>query len=145
MEAVIFIGIQGSGKSTFYHEKFFDSHVRINLDMLRTRKREAILLHACISAKQSFVIDNTNLSRELRLGYITIAKQAGFRVSGYFFSTSLKEALARNALRKGKARIPPVAVAGALKRMESPELDEGFDELYRVTIDSNSNFLIQAM
>jgi predicted kinase len=29
MEAVLFIGIQASGKTTFYRERFFDTHVRI--------------------------------------------------------------------------------------------------------------------
>ena len=33
MEAVIFIGIQASGKSTFFKERFFNTHVRINLEM----------------------------------------------------------------------------------------------------------------
>jgi hypothetical protein len=32
MEAVIFIGIQGTGKSSFYLEQFFHTHVRINSD-----------------------------------------------------------------------------------------------------------------
>jgi predicted kinase len=39
VEAVILIGIQGSGKSTFFKEKFADTRVRINLDMLRTKNR----------------------------------------------------------------------------------------------------------
>ena len=34
MEAVIFIGIQGTGKSSFYREQFFHTHVRINSDLL---------------------------------------------------------------------------------------------------------------
>jgi predicted kinase len=40
MEAVIFVGIQASGKSTFYCQRFFATHMRISLDMLRTRRRE---------------------------------------------------------------------------------------------------------
>jgi hypothetical protein len=44
MEAVVFSGVQGVGKSTFYRERFFATHVRINLDMLRTRNREDVLL-----------------------------------------------------------------------------------------------------
>jgi len=52
MEAVIFIGIQGSGKSTFYNVRFFDTHVRINLDMLKTKHRQQLLLNACIEGKQ---------------------------------------------------------------------------------------------
>jgi len=35
-DAVIFTGIQASGKSTFYKEQFSRTHIRINLDMLRT-------------------------------------------------------------------------------------------------------------
>ena len=56
MEAVIFVGIQASGKSTFYKERFFDTHVRLNLDMLRTRHREKLLLRACLEGKQPFVL-----------------------------------------------------------------------------------------
>jgi hypothetical protein len=31
MEAVILIGIQGSGESTFCRERFFNTHVRISI------------------------------------------------------------------------------------------------------------------
>jgi predicted kinase len=34
LEAVIFIGLQAAGKSTFYLRRFFRTHVRINMDML---------------------------------------------------------------------------------------------------------------
>ena len=47
MEAVIFSGLQGAGKSSFYLARFFTTHVRINLDMLKTRRRERMLLDAC--------------------------------------------------------------------------------------------------
>ncbi len=65
MESILFIGIQATGKSTFFREQFFATHVRINLDMLKTHNRERILLAACLEAKQPFVIDNTNLTREV--------------------------------------------------------------------------------
>ena len=55
MEAVIFIGIQATGKSTFYKERFSDTHARINLDMLKTRHREDTLLDACIHTRMSVV------------------------------------------------------------------------------------------
>jgi hypothetical protein len=60
MEAVLLIGVQGCGKSTFYKERFFDTHVRISRDMLKTKGRERLLLGACLAAKQPFVLDNTN-------------------------------------------------------------------------------------
>lgn len=48
MEAVIFVGAQGAGKSTFYSERFFDTHVRISLDVLKTRRREQLIFEACL-------------------------------------------------------------------------------------------------
>src|SRR6266853_479136 len=79
MEAVIFVGVQGSGKTTFYRDRFFETHVRINLDMLKTRHREQLLLAACLAAKQPFVVDNTNPLPSDRARYIGVAREAGFR------------------------------------------------------------------
>jgi hypothetical protein len=82
MEAVIFTGIQAVGKSLFYKERFFTTHVRINLDMLKTRHREKLLLKACLEMKQPFVVDNTNPTIDNRKRYIGPAKQAGFQIVG---------------------------------------------------------------
>jgi predicted kinase len=60
MEAIILAGIQGAGKSTFSRDRYWDTHIRINYDMLRTRHREKLLIEACLEAKQSFVVDATN-------------------------------------------------------------------------------------
>lgn len=60
MEAVIFCGVQASGKSGFYRERFFRTHVRVSLDLLRTRHREKLFLHLCLESGQRFVVDNTN-------------------------------------------------------------------------------------
>jgi predicted kinase len=140
MEAVIFIGIQGSGKSSFYKERFFRTHVRINLDMLKTRHREGLLLGACIEGKQPFVVDNTNVTVAGRARYIDAARTAGFRVVGYYFRTDLKSALARNSSREGGGRVPDKGIFGTLKRLQVPSYVEGFDALYYVTMDELFNF-----
>lgn len=57
MEAVIFIGLQATGKSSFYLKEFHQTHIRLNLDMLKTRHRERLLMAACLEAKQSFVME----------------------------------------------------------------------------------------
>jgi predicted kinase len=144
MDAVIFIGIPGSGKSTFFRERFFETHVRINLDMLKTRHREKILVDACLKAKQSFVVDNTNVTANERARYIPLARQAGFRVVGYYFQSNLEEALKRNRQRSGKALIPPKGVRGRYHQLELPKLAEGFDQLIYVRIDpSTSQFIVE--
>ena len=143
MTAIIFIGIPAAGKSTFYRQRFFDTHIRINLDMLKTRHREKLLLHACIAAKQPFVIDNTNASTAERQRFITQAKEAGFKVIGYYFSSRVLEALERNRLREGRARIPDGGVVGAAGRLELPAPAEGFDELWYVRMDGMGGFIVE--
>ena len=139
MEAVIFIGIPGSGKSTFFAERFFDTHVRINLDMLKTRHREMIMISACFEAKQSFVVDNTNITAAERARYIPLARQAGFQVVGYYFHSSLAESLDRNQQRSGKALIPRKGVIARYHQLELPKFAEGFDALFSVQIDPSTN------
>jgi len=95
MEGVIFTGIQASGKSTFFQRFFSKTHIRISLDMLRTRHRESILVNACIEAKQPFVIDNTNPSVADRRRYIVILQDNGFEIKGYYFRSNISECSGR--------------------------------------------------
>lgn len=144
MQAAILIGVQGSGKSTFCREVLFGTHVRINLDMLRTRRREQMLLDACIAAKQSFVVDNTNITRELRRHYIALARAAHFDIVGYFFETPRELALERNRARPEGQRVPDVAIHTMLRQLEIPTMEEGFDELLRVRAIDGS-FVVEAL
>jgi predicted kinase len=142
MEAVILAGIQGSGKSTFYRGRFFDTHARISLDLMGTRNREQQFLKTCLATGQRFVVDNTNPRAEDRAPYIAAAKAAGFRVVGYFFETTAKDALRRNKTRTGKAVVPIPGVLGTLKRLEPPAWVEGYDELYRVTHEPETDAFV---
>ena len=143
MEAVILVGIQASGKSTFYQQRFFDTHVRISRDLLRTRTRERLLLQACLDAKQPFVVDNTNVLAEERARYIVPARAAGYRVIGYFFRTETRAAIARNKLRTGKAVVPIPGILGTYKKLEEPRMEEGFDALYAVTLTESNEFVVE--
>ncbi|MFN2391118.1 MAG: methyltransferase domain-containing protein [Pyrinomonadaceae bacterium] len=143
MEVVIFVGIQGAGKSTFFKERFFDSHIRINLDMLRTRHREKLIFEACLEAKQKLVLDNTNLRIEEREKYIVKAKESGFKIIGYYFQTNLAKAIERNNRREGKAKISEKGLLGAFGRLQIPNFEEGFDELFYVWITSENQFVIE--
>ena len=142
MEAVILVGIQGSGKSTFYEQRLAATHRRISLDQLKTRTRERELLRVCLAAAEPFVVDNTNILAAERAIYIQAARDAGFRVIGYFFDIPLRDALRQNAQRSGKTRIPVPAVIGTLKRLQRPTPAEGFNELYVVRRDPAGQFIV---
>lgn len=145
MEAVIFCGIQGSGKSTFYRERFFNTHVRLSLDMLRTRYRERIMLRACIDARQPFVVDNTNPTAEERRLYVAPAKAAGFLVVAYYFHSTAGEAIARNQGRAVREQIPVVGILGTYRRLEVPRRQEGFSVIHRVEINAEGGFSVEPL
>lgn len=138
--AIIFIGIQASGKSTFYHERFED-YVHINLDTLRTRNKEKLLLQECMEKGYSFVVDNTNPTKADREKYIQAARDNGYRIHGYYFQSSVSDCIARNQKREGKARIPDQAVASTHRKLELPEYEEGFDKLFYVCL-KGGNFIV---
>jgi predicted kinase len=130
MECVILMGIQASGKSTFFVQQFVNTHVRINLDMLKTRTRETKLIDACIDGKTKFIVDNTNVTKEDRQRYIQKVKDAGYKVIGYFMDAPVKDCVVRNTIRGDK--VPSAAIRATYNRLQTPTLDEGFDQLFFV-------------
>lgn len=140
MEAVVFVGIQASGKSSFYKERFFATHVRISLDLLRTRNRERRLMTVCLETQQPFVIDNTNPTREERAKYIDAAKSAKYSVVGFYFRSKAEECLARNQQRTD--RVPDVGLLSTAKKLELPTLEEGFDTLKYVRL-TEAGFVVE--
>lgn len=138
MEAIIFCGIQASGKTTFFKEHFFKTHVHISMDLLNTRNKEQKFIETCFITQQRFVVDNTNPTKEDRTRYIAMAKANKFKVIGYFFQSQIKEAMERNSRRLGKENIPEVGIKGTFSKLEIPSYDEGFDELYFVEMKNNT-------
>lgn len=143
MELILFIGIQATGKSSFYCERFFRTHVCINGDMLKTRHREELLVKACLEGKTPFVVDKMNLTREQRAAYIGPAKAAGFKVCGYFFESQLAAALLRNARRDAPERVPEGGVRSASATLQLPIRSEGFDQLFFVRMDGQGGFIVE--
>lgn len=134
MKGIIFIGLQASGKSSFFLEKFYNEYLRINLDMLKTRHRERIIFNACLEGKQPCVVDNTNPTKQERQKYITAFKEHKFNVDGYYFHSNFDECTKRNVKRSGKAKLPEIALKSTRSKLERPNYSEGFDNLYYVSI-----------
>lgn len=124
-EIVVFTGCPASGKSTTYKKTYSATHVHINLDTLKTRKKELAAIDAAIRDRKDIVIDNTNPSREARKVYIDIAKAAGYLVGSVEIYAPGSICIDRNGLRD--TPVPKVAIYSYLKKYERPALDEGFD------------------
>lgn len=142
-QLVVLMGIQACGKTSLYRQQFLHCHVRISLDLLRTRNREAAFFALCLETRMDAVIDNTNPTPSERARYIVPAKAAGYQVIGYYFQSRVSDALARNAQRQGSARIPDAGILGCAGRLVLPTAAEGFDQLSYVTMAPNDGFQIQ--
>ena len=143
MELVLLIGIPASGKSSFYVQRLFGTHVRLSLDVQRTRNREYRLFEACLATQARVAIDDTNASRAERALFIGPARAARFSVVGYHLCAEVPAALERNALREGPQRVPDVGLLATQARLQLPEWSEGFDELYSAEADGLGGFAVQ--
>ena len=140
-EMIMLIGIPASGKSTFYRQRFAETHLQISLDILHSRVREMEVLQAALAAGKSCVIDNTNVTAAERAKYIEAGKKYGYKVIGYYFRSSIDECRIRNDQRQGKKQVPEIALRNKIAHLERPSKQEGFDELFYVKIEDN-NFII---
>jgi predicted kinase len=145
-ECVILIGVPAAGKTTFYQQRFAATHRHVSKDNWpNTRDRDARqrgAVNEALAEGAPVVIDNTNPTVADRAAIIAMARAHGARVSGYFFDVTTREAVARNAQRSGRQRVPNVAIFTIAKRLERPTLEEGFDELFRVAVASDGGFRV---
>jgi len=144
VDLVVLIGLQASGKSTFRRLRFDATHVVVSKDLLRGSRRPQIrqiaLIEEALATGRSVVVDNTNPARDDRKPLVEAARRYGARVIGYFFPTAIEDSVRRNSRRRGRARVPVVALHATKKRLQVPDLSEGFDELHLVSISGEAGF-----
>lgn len=146
LECIILIGLPAAGKSTFYRDKFAKSHVHISKDLWPNagdrEGRQQKLLEETLALGKSVAIDNTNSTVAERARIIRTAIDHGARVVGYFFDVSTRAAVARNAARTGRSKVPNVAIFTTAKRLQPPKLAERFDELFRIELAEDRSFRV---
>jgi len=146
LDVIIFIGLQGAGKSTFYRKYLAATHVYISKDLLTRNKtmnkdaKQNKLVEEALQSGRAVVIDNTNPTLKDREQLIRIAHSYNAKVIGYYFDASVRGCLARNKERSGKARVPDKAIYITSKRMVLPTYEEGFDVLFRVHTKNDNVF-----
>jgi len=142
VELVVFVGLQASGKSTFFRERFAETHQHVSKDLFphnrNKNRRQVHLLRAALCAGRCVVVDNTNPTLEDRRALIRLGGQYAARIVGYYFDASVRECLRRNEMREGKARVPDVAIYATAKMLVAPSMEEGFDELLRVRLNDSA-------
>lgn len=146
MELVILCGIQCSGKTTFFQERFLSTHGHISLDVLGNRSKESNAFQHHLESGMPVVIDNTNANRKLRAEYIAEGKRAGYSIVGFEFQTPIALAIKRNKVRNsqrtvlGLSILPDAAIFTTVKKLDSLSYEEGFDNIYVVRSDRINGF-----
>ncbi|MBA4452240.1 MAG: AAA family ATPase [Nitrosopumilaceae archaeon] len=126
MDVIMMIGIALSGKTT-YRETNFDHEV-IQLSYFNNnRKRELEYIEECLKEGKSIVIDDTNLTREIRKTHIDLARKYNAQVTGIFMNTSTGLIEQRRLRRRNP--FPVAVINKQLRDLETPTKEEGFDKL----------------
>jgi predicted kinase len=148
VELVIFVGLQASGKSTFFRERFAATHAHVSKDLFRNNRnrnrRQAQLIEAALGKGVSVVVDNTNPTAEDRMSLIRLGRRFGAEIVGYYFDSTVRQSIGRNRQRAGADQVPDVAVYATAKKLERPAYREGFDELFSVRMTGDSAFDVRA-
>ena len=147
-ELVILVGLQASGKSTFFRERFAATHEHVSKDLFRNNRnpnrRQAQLIAAALKEGSPVVVDNTSPTVEDRRALIELGRQLGAKIVGYYFDSTVRQCIERNRLRAGKERVPDVAIYATASRLVPPSCSEGFDELFRVRTTDDSTSEVRA-
>lgn len=148
LELAILIGLQASGKSTF-RRRFLGDYVVVSKDDFRNarnrQRRQMRLVNEALAVGRCVVVDNTNPSRHEWEPLLEAAHAHAAAAVGYWFPPDLSGALARNAARRDRDRVPDVGLYATLKRLRRPQLSDGFDRLYEVRFDGRGGFMIRPM
>jgi predicted kinase len=138
-EVAVLVGLPGSGKTTFYHQRLSATHAHVSKDLMpnvrRRDLRQLAQVEEALAAGRSVAVDNTNPARADRAALIAAARARGARVVAYLMLTPVRDALQRNRGRQGKERVPDVAVFVTAKKLQPPTVDEGFDEVFHVSAE----------
>ncbi|KAF6246439.1 kinase [Nitrosopumilus sp. b3] len=120
------IGVALSGKTTYIKANF--DHERVALSFFdNDRKKELKYIEKCLGEGKSVVIDDTNLTSNIRKQHIDLAKKYNAKVRGILMNTS--RGLLEKRQKSRREPFPLAVIYKQLKELETPVSDEGFDEL----------------
>jgi predicted kinase len=147
LEVVVLVGLQGSGKSTFRRARLDATHAVVSRDLFRGSPRPADrqreLIEQALAAGRSIVVDNTSPAVQDRAAIVQVARRFRAATICYFFRSEVRAAMARNARREGKERVPVVGILATAKRLVPPTLAEGLDRLFEVEARGEGRFEVR--
>ncbi|MER7516731.1 ATP-binding protein [Streptomyces sp. NPDC126499] len=148
VDVAVLVGIQASGKSTFYRRRLAGRYELVSKDLFprgaRDKQgRQLRLVTEALEAGASVAVDNTNPSPEEWRPLVELAHAHGATVTAYWFPPDVAGSLRRNAAREGRERVPDVGVLATARRLRMPSTSDGFDAVREVRFDGHGGFVVR--
>jgi predicted kinase len=145
LDVAVLVGLQASGKSTFYRRCLSGRYALVSKDLFprgarNKQQRQMRQVAEALAAGRPVAVDNTNPSPEEWTPLVEAARAHGATATAYWFPPDLTGSLRRNAAREGRDRVPDVGVLATLRRLREPSPDDGFDAVLEVRFDGRGDF-----
>lgn len=120
------VGIAGSGK-TAIAKRLFPNHKRVSLDEIHNSDREVeySIIKQNLDNGNNVVIDDTNLTKNIRFRHIELAKKHHAKIKAIFLDLPLWIIQEQNKRRENP--LPDSALFRMQKQLEIPTEVEGID------------------
>lgn len=125
-ELVIFVGMAGSGKSTYYF-KYLQDHIHLEQDRLGSHAKVIRSLDNALLTVKSIVIDATNPKQENRMEYYEKALKHGYIIKVLYF---LVNGTGVNKLRENP--VPIIAYHLYFKNLDPPTKENTLGEIFYI-------------
>ncbi|MFF8609643.1 AAA family ATPase [Streptomyces sp. NPDC015346] len=148
LDIAVLVGLQASGKSTFYGRCLAGRYALISKDLFpraarRKQERQMRLVAAALAEGRSVAVDNTNPSPEEWRPLVAAGHAHGATATAYWFPPDVAGSKRRNAARTGRERVPDVGIHATFTKLRRPSLADGFDAVYEVRFDGRGGFLVR--
>ncbi|WP_175407356.1 AAA family ATPase [Streptomyces sp. TRM64462] len=149
-DVAVLVGLQGSGKSTFYRQRLSGRYAHVSKDLFprgarKKQQRQMRQVARALAAGTSVAVDNTNPSPEEWAPLVAAARAHGATATAYWFPPDVTGSLRRNAAREGRDRVPDVGVLATVRRLREPSPRDGFDAVLEVRFDGRGGFDVRRL
>ena len=125
---VLFVGMQGSGKTTYYESNLLPlGYIHINQDKLGTKAKVTKLYKESLIKGLNCVIDATNPSLTGRQEFYSLAQNYGYNIITLYF---VRNGQGYNKLRE--APVPTIAYNMYFKNLVEPNVQNTPGTLYQI-------------
>ncbi|WP_189856783.1 ATP-binding protein [Streptomyces poonensis] len=148
VDVAVLVGLQASGKSTFYGQCLSGRYGLVSKDLFprgarNKQRRQMRLVEEHLAAGRSVAVDNTNPSPREWAPLVDLAHAYGATATAYWFPPDVSGSLRRNAAREGRDRVPDVGVLATLEQLREPSPADGFDVVRKVCFDGRGGFEVR--